>query len=240
MRNIASTLLIATGLSVALVQVSLAADLPRRPAYTAPILAPAPVYSWTGFYVGGNLGGAFGNVEVTNVNTGATTSPNSSGFAGGGQVGFDYQMGPWVIGIRNLIDGTDLSKSTTFSGSTFSGTINSHANWFDALTARGGYLVQPNLLLYVQGGAAWTQWNVTFNSSGAQVGEIGGNSNTGWTVGGGIEWMFVPHWSAFLEYNYMGFGTFSNAVATCVGATCGTFSGKADLQNVLVGVNYRF
>ena len=239
MRHKVSTFIIATGLSLAFGQMALAADLPQRPAYSAPIFAPAPVYSWTGFYVGGNLGGAFGNVEVTDVATGTTTSPNSSGFAGGGQFGYDYQMGPWVIGIRNVIDGTNLSKSTTFSGPTFAGTINSHANWFDALTARGGYLVQPNLLLYVQGGAAWTQWDVTFNTGGAQVGEISG-TKTGWTVGGGVEWMFVPHWSAFLEYNYMGFGTFSNAVATCIGATCGTFSGKADLQNVLVGVNYKF
>ena len=52
--------------------------------------------------------------------------------------------------------------------------------------------------------------------------------------------MFLPHWSAFLEYNYMGFGTFSNAVNTCLGATCGTFSGKADIQDVLIGVNYKF
>ena len=237
MRNTASTLLIAIGLGVALVQASFAADLPQRPAYTAPILAPAPVYNWTGFYVGGNLGGAFGNVEVSNVNNGATTSPNSSGFAGGGQFGYDYQIGPWVIGIRNLIDGADLSKSATISGA---GTVNSHTNWFDTLTARGGYLVQPNLLLYAQGGAAWAQWNVTLNNSGVQVGQISGNSNTGWTVGGGVEWMFVPHWSAFLEYNYMGFGTFSNTVAACVGGTCGNFSGKADLQDVIVGVNYKF
>jgi outer membrane immunogenic protein len=239
MRHRVSTFIIATGLSLAFGQLASAADLPQRPAYSAPIFAPAPAYSWTGFYVGGNLGGAFGNVEVTDVATGTTTSPNSSGFAGGGQFGYDYQMGPWVIGIRNVIDGTNLSKSTTFSRPTFAGTINSHANWFDALTARGGYLVQPNLLLYVQGGAAWTQWDVTFNTGGTQVGEISG-TKTGWTVGGGVEWMFVPHWSAFLEYNYMGFGTFSNAVATCIGATCGTFSGKADLQNVLVGVNYKF
>jgi len=238
--RLGASAIIAACFGVGLSQMVLAADLPQRPAYQAPIMTPAPVYSWTGFYIGGNLGGAFGNVEVTNVTSGATTSPNSSGFAGGGQFGFDYQMGSWVIGIRNLIDGTNLSKSTTFSGSAFSGTVNSHANWFDALTARAGYLVQPNLLLYGQGGAAWTQWNVTLNNSGTQVGEIGANSRTGWTVGGGVEWMFVPHWSAFVEYNYMGFGTFSNAVATCVGAVCGTFSGKADLQNVLLGVNYRF
>ena len=217
-----------------------ASDLPMKQAYKAPaMLAPTPVYNWTGLYVGGNLGGAWGNLEVSDVANGATISPDASGFTGGGQIGYDYQMGPWVIGIRNLFNGTDISKSLTYTGPAFSGTINSHVNWFDTLTARGGYLVQPNLLLYVQGGAAWTQWDVTFNNNGSQAGEISG-SKTGWTVGGGAEWMFLPHWSAFLEYNYMGFGTFSNAVNTCLGATCGTFSGKADIQDVLIGVNYKF
>lgn len=233
--------LIATaGLSLAVGQIASAADLPRKPAYQPPILAPTPVYNWTGFYVGGNVGGAWGNLEVTDVSNGATISPDASGFTGGGQFGYDYQMGPWVIGIRNLINGTDISKNLTYTGPTFSGTINSHVNWFDTLTARVGYLVQPNLLLYGQGGAAWTQWDVTFNNGlGSQVGEVSG-TKTGWTAGGGVEWMFIPHWSAFLEYSYMGFGTFSNAVTTCIGATCGTFSGKADIQDVLVGVNYKF
>ena len=118
---------------------------------------------------------------------------------GGGQIGCDYQIGQWVIGARNMFDGT---------------TIRGGATWFDTLTARGGYLVQPNVLLYAQGGVAWAE---TTNS-------------TGWTAGGGIEWMFVPHWSAFLEYNYMDFGT-----------TSGTFgSVRSDTQTVLVGLNYKF
>ena len=240
MRHKPLMLVVAAGLAVAVSQTASASDLGPPPYKPPPILSPTPVYNWTGFYVGGNVGGAWGNVEVTDVTTGATISPDSSGFAGGGQFGFDYQMGPWVIGIRNLIDGTDLSKSATYAGPSFAGTVNGHTNWFDTLTGRVGYLVQPNLLLYGQGGAAWAQWDVTFNNTlGTQVGEISG-SKTGWTAGAGIEWMFVPHWSAFLEYNYMGFGTFSNAVSTCIGATCGTFSGKANLQNVLVGVNYKF
>jgi outer membrane immunogenic protein len=240
MYRITSALLAAMGLTIALSQMASAADLPMKPAYKAPpMLAPTPVYNWTGFYVGGNLGRAWGNLEVSDVTNGGTISPDASGFTGGGQFGYDYQMGPWVIGIRNLINGTNISKNLTYTSPNFSGTINSHVNWFDTLTARGGYLVQPNLLLYVQGGAAWTKWDVTFNNNGSQVGGISG-SKTGWTAGGGVEWMFVPHWSAFLEYNYMGFGTYSNAVNTCIGATCGTFSGKADIQDVLVGVNYKF
>jgi outer membrane immunogenic protein len=214
-----------------------AADLPRKaPVYVPP--APPP-YVWTGCYIGGNVGGAWANLEVTDVATGATVSGNNSGFAGGGQIGCDYQMGAWLIGIRNMFDGTSISESRPFSDGVFAGSVDSRVRWFDALTARGGYLVQPNLLFYVQGGAAWTKAEVTaFDATGAQIGSISSNSRTGWTVGGGAEWMFVPHWSVFLEYNFMGFGTRSSSFVGC-GGTC-ILSGKADLQNVLVGVNYKF
>lgn len=231
-----STFIAAVGLSLALGhQMAAAADLPARPA-PSPIYAPTPIYNWTGFYVGGNLGGAWGNVKLTDLSTGASISPNSSGFTGGGQIGFDYQMGQWVIGIRNLIDWTNVDKSVTYAGPTFSGTINGKTNWYDALTVRGGYLVQPNLLLYAQGGAAWTRWDVTFNTNGGQVGQVSG-SKTGWTVGGGAEWMFMPQWSAFIEYNYMDFGKKTDTV--CAPA-CGPFETKSNIQNVLVGLNYKF
>jgi outer membrane immunogenic protein len=223
---------------------ALAADLPQKPVYKSPMLSPTPIYNWTGCYVGANVGGAWGTLDVTDVNTGAMVSPHNTGFAGGGQIGCDYQMGAWVLGIRNLIDGTSISNGATITDGVFSGTVNSHLHWFDALTARGGYLVQPNVMLYAQGGAAWTSWNVTaFNTAGTQVAEISGGNRTGWTVGGGVEWMFVPHWSLFAEFNYMGFGSRSNAGTACVagvGCTTDTFSAKANLRNALVGVNYRF
>ncbi len=137
---------------------ALAADLPQRPVYKTPMAAPAPVYNWTGCYVGANIGGAWGNINATDVTTGATVSPRNSGFAGGGQVGCDYQMSQWVFGVRNIFDATSISNGATISDALISGTVNSHLRWFDALTARAGYLVQPNVLLYGQGGAAWTSW----------------------------------------------------------------------------------
>ena len=244
MRRLTSALFAAVGLTIALSQTAGAADLPQRPVYKTPMLSPAPIYNWTGCYVGVNIGGAWGTLDVTDVNTHASVAPHNSGFAGGGQIGCDYQMSQWVVGIRNIIDGTSISNGATISDGVFSGTVNSHLHWFDALTARGGYLVQPNVLLYGQGGAAWTSWNVTaFNGAGAQVAEISGGNRTGWTAGGGVEWMFVPHWSLFAEFNYMGFGTRSNAATVCVagvGCTTDTFSAKANLRNALVGVNYKF
>src|SRR5450631_661719 len=219
---------------------ALAADLPQRPAYKAPMMvAPAP--TWTGCYIGGNVGGAFGNASVTDNSTGGTVSGNGSGFAGGGQIGCDYQFnGGFVIGLRDMFDGTSNSKSGTFPATAFGGTpavANFNNQWFDTLTARLGYAVMPAWLLYFQGGAAWAHTSTNVTVAGVQFGQTS-NTRTGWTIGGGVEWMFAPHWSTFLEGNYMDFGTQSGTVVI----PAGTFpiNAKATESNVLVGVNYRF
>ena len=139
-----------------------------------------------------------------------------------------------------MLDATSLSSSTTFSTVPFTGNINSRTWWFDTLTARGGYLVTPQVLLYAQGGAAWTNTDVTFlTGSGAQVGEAS-NDRTGWTVGAGVEWTFATRWSAFVEYNFMGFGTQSATFTGCGGTCAVNANAKADVQDVLAGINYKF
>lgn len=216
-----------------------AADLPQRPVYKAPVMVQ-PVYNWTGCYVGGNVGADWGRSSVTAVNTGSGVSWTNSGFIGGGQIGCDYQFdGGFVIGARNMLEGTSLSSSGTFNGGLAAGyTASSDTSWVDTLTARIGYTVMPELLVYFQGGAAWTRNNAYVSDpNGVQVAQVGGN-RSGWTIGGGLEWMFIPHWSAFLEYNYMDFGTTSGtAVINGVGYPLDL---QRDGQAVLVGVNYRF
>lgn len=221
-----------------------AADIVPR-GYPAPAPAPALVYappiSWTGCYVGGNIGGAWSNVDLSGV-SGASFSATDSGFAGGGQIGCDYQWNQfWVVGIRNMLDATSLSKRTNISAVPFTGAVDSRTRWFDTLTARVGYLVpSTNVLLYAQGGAAWTNTSITFlDGSGAQLGEAS-NDRTGWTVGAGVEWRFAPQWSVFAEYNFMGFGTQSATFTGCGGTCVVNASAKADVQNVLAGVNYKF
>jgi len=114
-----------------------------------------------------------------------------------------------------------------FSG-VFTGNFDSHVRWFDTLTGRVDYLVQPNILLYSQGGAAWTKASFTFNDpTGLVVGQIA-KYKSGWTAGGDAEWLFLPHWSVFVEYNFLGFGTNSSSVVAC-GGTC-ILSGKADCR----------
>jgi outer membrane immunogenic protein len=220
---------------------ALAADLPQRPAYKAPIVM-APTPTWTGCYVGANIGGAFGHASLNGA--AGTVSTNGDGFAGGGQIGCDYQFtGGFVVGIRNMFDGTSNKRSGTIGAGPGVGTVvNFNNQWFDTLTARIGYSFQPAWLLYLQGGGAWahTSTNATFN--GVQVGQTS-HTGTGWTIGGGAEWMFAPHWSVFLEGNYMDFGSRSGTIITpniaLCAAGCG-FNAKATETTVLVGVNYRF
>lgn len=241
MKHLLVTALAMTGIAAG--SGAFAADLPVRaaPAPQPMMVAPAP--AWTGCYVGGNLGGAFGDASLSGA--AGTVSSSGSGFAGGGQIGCDYQFaGGWVIGFRNMFDGTSNSRSGTIGGGALpAAVVNFNNQWFDTLTGRLGYAWVPNWLLYFQGGAAWshTSTNITFN--GAQIGQTG-NTRTGWTIGGGVEWMFAPHWSAFLEGNYMDFGSQSGTavtplVAACAAPGCG-FTAKATEANVLVGVNYRF
>jgi outer membrane immunogenic protein len=236
-------LLLTVALATLTLGPALAADLPRK-APGPPPPPPPPPYVWTGCYIGGNVGGAWGRVKLEDNFTGNEVSRTNGGFAGGGQIGCDYQFaGVWVIGIRDLFDGTSISHNRDFNGSFFFpnvASVDTKIRWFDILTGRIGYLAQPNLLFYAQGGAAWA--NVRANVFDVFGNEISGsrNSRTGWTAGGGVEWQFLPHWSVFLEYNFLGFSRDSDF--TCGPVFCGNngFSAKADIQTVLVGVNYRF
>ena len=138
MRLIVSALITAIGLAAG--QAS-AADLPRKaPAYIPP--APPPI-TWTGCYIGANVGGAFGHASAT-FNVGEV-STSGSGFAGGGQIGCDYQFaGAWVIGFRNMFDGASNNRNATIGSGPLAGSVVNFDNrWFDTLTARLGYAVAP-------------------------------------------------------------------------------------------------
>jgi outer membrane immunogenic protein len=245
MRYAKSLVLAATALAtVALAQTASAADLPRGPVYKAPPAMVAIRPTWTGCYIGGNVGGAFGTASATDNVTGAEVSGDGSGFAGGGQVGCDYEFGGgFVIGLRNMFDWTSNSKSGTFPAGAFGGPAGSAVanfdnQWFDTLTGRVGYAVAPDWLLYFQGGGAWVHTSTNVTYGGIQYGQTS-NTRSGWTIGGGVEWMFAPHWSAFIEGNYMDFGS-EDVNVTGFRSVVYPVTFKATESNVLVGVNFRF
>ena len=118
-----------------------AADLAPQPVYYPPP-PPPPLYTWTGFYFGGN--GGFGGDQfqypVTVGSTTGTASLNSSGFFGGGQVGFNWQMAPaWVIGVETDFDGADITGNATASATVgATATAGTKLDWFGTVRGRAG------------------------------------------------------------------------------------------------------
>lgn len=219
-------------------QTATAADLPAQPVYKSPAVV-APVDTWTGCYLGGNLGGSWGSGNITDSFGAVSRSGHNSGFAGGAQIGCDLQTGAFVFGVRDMFDWANRRRSGVVDVGPFTGFNATLKNeWLDLLTARVGYSVQPWWLLYFQGGAAWRESKLeVFNPAGFEVGSAS-KTRTGWTIGGGSEWKFAPNWSVFVEYDYADFGRRS---VTFVDPVLGpdTFSAKSNVQMVLIGLNWR-
>jgi len=160
--------LIAAGSAIAFTQFASAADLPRKaPAYTPP---PPPVYSWTGFYIGGNVGGGWGDRDVTFTANDpgaalllpaiglASQSFDTSGVIGGLQVGYNYQFNRnWLVGFETDFDWSGMkgSSATQLAVGALSTSVDEHIKWFGTVRARLGYLPTDNLLAYVTGGFAY-------------------------------------------------------------------------------------
>ena len=203
MKTIFRTLVVVGAIS----GVAQAADLPSRKAAAPYSIAPPPV--WSGFYLGVNLGG------------GIPASGTSGGVIGGGQVGYNYQLLPlFIAGLETDIQGADVGGDggRRSFGPPFGGSRSRGVNWFGTVRARVGTIaISPALLVYGAGGLAY-----------------GGSDavRTGWTAGGGVEWAFVPNWSAKLEYLYVDLGQDTNFAPHR--------NGDRAFNVVRAGVNYHF
>jgi outer membrane immunogenic protein len=222
MRKVTLSLLAAAGVILG-VQSASAADM-RRPVYKAPPPAVVAAYNWSGFYVGGHIGGAWGSEEATDIATGIRASTDPDGFIGGVQAGYNWQADRWVFGIEGDWSWSGADGSNTLVGVPFT----SNDSWYATLTGRVGY-AWDNWLWYVKGGAAWADKEYSY----AGFGTIS-DTRVGWTVGTGVEWALGPQWSAKLEYNYLDFGKDTYNFAP--------FPIDVDTQVHLVkaGINYRF
>lgn len=213
-------LLIATTALTALAASSaLAADIPARMPVKAPVIAP--MFNWTGFYLGVNVGGAWTNTDI---------GSNSTGFIGGGQIGYNWQAigSPWVLGIEADFQGSTQSKGGVFVTALGPVTASVDLPWFATVRGRLGYS-WDRVMIYATGGFAAQE--VELNAGFGPI--IGTNSSTktGWTVGGGIEWAFWDRWSTKFEYLY---------INTSGVSVLGLSSGRIENNIARAGVNYRF
>jgi outer membrane immunogenic protein len=223
--------LLSAAACIAFAAPAFAADIPARTYTKAPVYtAPQVVYNWTGFYIGGHIGGAF---------PGSSSLESSDGrFLGGAQGGFDYQFAPnWVIGAEaqySWLTGNS-GNGVLFPGGAL---VTANNDQLGSVTGRLGYTWGP-ALLYAKGGYAWRgNDNIGVSVGGTPVAfTTVGNRRDGYTVGAGLEYMFAPNWSVKGEYQYYNFGstTVTAGPAPIVGN-----SFRDDEHTVKLGVNYRF
>jgi outer membrane immunogenic protein len=219
-----------------------AADLPVRAAPPAPIIAAVPVFTWTGFYVGVNAGYGWATDDSDNVLYDPVLgyvgggSGNNGGFVGGGQVGYNYQMGMFVLGLEADIQYADIGSSNRYVGAFYYGD-DSNGNWFGTVRARAG-VAFDRALIYATGGFAYG--DIGRGSSSFYDPTLGylygsdSGTNTGWTLGGGVEYAFTNNLTAKIEGLYVNLDTDSNSY--------GVYGDKknAEFGVIRAGLNYKF
>jgi len=200
--------------------------LPPPPAYI-PI---APIYSWTGFYIGLNGGGAFGNSNWLDPVLGNSGNFNASGFLIGGTVGANYQIGQFVLGVEGDGDWTNLD-GTTANGSCGGVGCETQSNWLATIRGRACY-VSRCVLFYGTGGGAFA--NV---QAGAGALPFSSSTQAGWTAGVGVEYAFAPSWTAKVEYLFVDL-----ANAPCGVGNCGSSTTTVSLNENIIrgGINFKF
>jgi outer membrane immunogenic protein len=222
-----------------------AADMLARPVYgVTPVLTS--VWTWTGCYVGAHVGGGWAHKSWRDLNLGGAefASHGASGWLGGFQIGCDYQVGGWVVGVEGQAAWAGLfgDSPDLFSGSPPTTTVHSRVDALGALTARFGYAWGP-ILLFGKGGVALTHdsyW-LTDPSVSLPDGILGSadEARWGWTIGAGLEWAFTPNWSLKFEYGYLDFGSLTLTFAFFDGTT-ELFDIDQQIHTAKVGINYRF
>ncbi len=189
-------------LAVSAAAPALGADLGARPYYNKAPAYAAPIYNWTGFYIGAHLGGAFSSDNNFN---GLSTGNNGNGrFLGGLQAGADWQFNPnFVVGAEAQYSWLSGNVGAVFPGGV---AYTNDQRGLGSITGRVGYTWGPGLL-YVKGGYAYSDNNEKVTVGGVPTAFIiTGDHRNGYTVGAGLEYMFAPNWSAKAEYQYYNFG----------------------------------
>lgn len=243
----AHKLLRASALGSFLLAIPIVANAADMAVKAPPPPAPPP-FSWTGFYIGLNLGGAWRNGSWTDSVFGANFNPSHNGaFIGGGQFGGNYEINNFVIGIEGDFDGVANNNNTVgviVGGTPFQVSANNN-RWIATLAGRIGF-APDRWLIYFKGGGAWvgnSGFTVTDLTTGASANFSGNNTNSGWLAGGGVEYAFANNWSVRAEYNFIGLNNRSFTLPVAVGPlTAGDVftTHNRDVQTFTVGINYLF
>jgi outer membrane immunogenic protein len=229
-----------------------AAELPPPP-------PPTPVFTWTGIYVGGQIGYAWANDNIYYTAfdpvsglgfSNSVYSPPTS-VIGGAHIAAMYQIdkpgGGFVLGLEGSVDGTNLNNTVAAALGAFGGSAVSASTSTEIQgSVRGRFgIAWDRFLMYVTGGVAFAGFNTTYSTIGNLSGlaAINGgapffasnsfsNTRVGWTAGGGVEYAVTPNWTVFVEYRYTDFGDVGNTLlATNVFSTVPGLAGGVLYSN---------
>lgn len=245
-----------------------AADLPTKKQPPAPYVPPPPPFSWTGFYVGATVGGIWGSGNASVAATyGGTTlgsayiptslGAGTSGWEGGGEVGYNFQSGMAVFGIEDDLQWLSNSMSVTRSGAALPApvggnlttTASANMNWLGTTRLRLGLatLADQRLLLYTTGGLAYGGGSASINATapgGFSWSGSGGATQVGWTVGLGAEYAFTNNWTVkgeYLYYNLSSYNYFTSPNLVAAGSGLALSSRVTPEGSIFrVGLNYKF
>jgi outer membrane immunogenic protein len=173
------------------------------------VIAAAPLFTWTGFYVGVNAGYGWSNDDFDSVDL--ADEDDDGGFVGGAQVGYNYQIGSFVVGLEGDIQYADFGSEGAFvvNGATYD---LDRSDWFGTVRARAG-VAFDRALIYATGGFAFA------------------DDANGWTVGGGVEYAFTNNLSAKIEGLYVNLDNDDDFPG---------FDGETDFGVIRAGLNFRF
>jgi outer membrane immunogenic protein len=182
-------------------------------------------------------------------------------FVGGAQAGYNWQAGNFVYGLEGDINYNGWNNTASYIyilaaplAGTFASAVNTKLNWFGTVRGRLGIAPSPTLLIFATGGLAYGQVSSStvgafsalggFTALGETYAGTASNTRAGWTVGGGMEWLFMPNWSVKWEYLYIDLGKL-NYADRCISAVCGaapTYATSVQFREQVarVGINYHF
>jgi outer membrane immunogenic protein len=227
------------GLSVLAVALpAAAADIRKAPPAPPPSASP-PAFSWSGFYVGVNLGygSTFGTASRSLPLGIADPGAELAGGLVGGQVGYNWQTGNYVLGIEADLQAADIRHDWSVTDGANAAAGTDKISWLATVRGRFGYAIDTWLFFATAGWAS-----VTLETSGALTGPANAGPSSwtternGWTAGAGVEVAFAENWSGKLEYLYVDTATFNG------NDVLGSLPASLQLHEHItrLGVNYRF
>jgi len=252
--------------SAAFVSPALAADVVyEEPA--APVVALAPAYSWTGFYIGGQAGVAFnrdaGDVRYTpgtgvfstTAFSGGSDNSDDAAFIGGVHIGYDYQINNFLVGAVADINYIDASSTSTYTITSAPGVVDSFGltndiNFVGTVRAKLG-VTADRFAVYATGGLAYADTETkyfapgTLRATNGFVPTVNSNSDdVGYAVGAGVDYLVTPNLSLGLEYLYTNLGETDTKITYTNGITQTSFdansSSDLDFHTVWAKASFRF